>query len=128
MYFDVLSFWYAFPWKLVAPCSRVLWRDHINPRILEVLWGKTPIGEIKHGIIIILWFCKNWRTLGRALAFSPRVLCGMKFQITNSSVLKLVWMNSMLVLMNCCKKESVRFLKEILSKFGKTTVFVLVID
>ena len=26
--------------------------------------------------------------------------CGMKFQITNSSVVKLVWMNSMLVLMN----------------------------
>ena len=42
--------------------------------------------------------------------------------------MKLVWMNSMLVLMNCCKKENVRFLKEILSKFGKTTVFVLVID
>ena len=74
MYFDVLSFWYAFPWKLVAPCSRVLWRDHINPRILEALWGKTPIGEIKHGIIIILWFCKNWRTLGRVLVFSPRIL------------------------------------------------------
>ena len=52
----------------------------------------------------------------------------MKLQITNSSVVKLVWMNSMLVLMNCCKKENVRFLKEILSKFGKTTVFVLVID
>ena len=54
--------------------------------------------------------------------------CGVKFQITNSSVVKLVWMNSMLVLMNCCKNENVRFLKEILSKFGKTTVFVLVID
>ena len=25
-------------WRLVAPCSRVLWRDHINPSILEVLW------------------------------------------------------------------------------------------
>ena len=45
----------------------------------------------------------------------------MKFQITNSSVVKLVWMN-------CCKKENVGFLKEILSKFGKTPVFVLVID
>ena len=32
-------------WRLVAPCSRVLWRDHINPRILEVLWGKTLIGK-----------------------------------------------------------------------------------
>ena len=29
-----------FPLRLVAPCSRVLWRDHINPRILEVLWEK----------------------------------------------------------------------------------------
>ena len=29
-----------FPWRLVAPCSRVLWKDHINPRILEVLWEK----------------------------------------------------------------------------------------
>ena len=29
----------------------------------------------------------------------------------------------MLVLMNCCKKENVGFLKEILSKFGKTPVF-----
>ena len=26
--------------RLVAPCSRVLWRDHMNPRILEVLWEK----------------------------------------------------------------------------------------
>ena len=52
----------------------------------------------------------------------------MKFQITNSSVVKLFWMNSMLVLMNCCKKDNVGFLKEILSKFGTTPVFVLVID
>ena len=52
----------------------------------------------------------------------------MKFQITNSSVVKLFWMNSMLVLRNCCKKENVGvFLKEIQSKFGKTPVFVLVI-
>ena len=42
--------------------------------------------------------------------------------------MKLDWMNSMLVLMNCCKKENVRFLKEILSKFVKTPVFVLAID
>ena len=34
----------------------------------------------------------------------------------------------MLVLRNCCKKKNVGFLKEILSKFGKTPVFVLVID
>ena len=54
--------------------------------------------------------------------------CGLKFQSTKSSVVKLFWMNSMLVLKNCCKKENVGFLKEILSKFGKTPVFVLVID
>ena len=41
----------------------------------------------------------------------------MKFQITNSSVVKLFWMNSMLVLRNCCKKENVGFLKVLLSKF-----------
>ena len=41
---------------------------------LKFCGEKPPIGEIKHGIIIILWFCKNWRTLGRVLAFSPRVL------------------------------------------------------
>ena len=34
----------------------------------------------------------------------------------------------MLVLMNCCKKENVRFLKGILSKFVKNPVFVLAID
>ena len=27
-------------WRLVPPFSRVLGRDHINPRILEVLGGK----------------------------------------------------------------------------------------
>ena len=30
-----------FPWRLVAHCSKVLGRDHINPRILEVL-GEKP--------------------------------------------------------------------------------------
>ena len=34
----------------------------------------------------------------------------------------------MLVLRNCCKKENVGFLKEIMSKFGKTPIFVFVID
>ena len=33
-----------------------------------------------------------------------------------------------MVLMNCCKKENVGFLKEILSNFGKTPIFVFVID
>ena len=27
-------------WRLVAPFSRVLWRDHINPIIVEVKWVK----------------------------------------------------------------------------------------
>ena len=27
-------------WRLVPSFSRVLWRDHPNPRILEVLWEK----------------------------------------------------------------------------------------
>ena len=72
-------------------------------------------------------FIKNWRTLGRVLAFSPRVLW---YEVPNHQFkcCAVGWMNSMLVLMNCCKKENVRFLKEIMSKFGKTTVFVLVID
>ena len=29
-----------FSWRLVAHFSRVLWRDHLNPRILEVSWEK----------------------------------------------------------------------------------------
>ena len=47
----------------------------------------------------------------------------MKFQITNSSVVKLFWMNSMSVLRNCCTKENVGFLKELLSKFLKNPGF-----
>ena len=54
--------------------------------------------------------------------------CGLRFQSTNSSVVKWFWMNSMLILKNFCKKDNVGFLKEILSKFGKTPVFVLVIN
>ena len=27
-------------WRLVAPLSRVLLRDHPNPRIVEVMWVK----------------------------------------------------------------------------------------
>ena len=30
----------VFPWRLVPSFSRVLWRDHINPRISEVMWVK----------------------------------------------------------------------------------------
>ena len=52
-------------WRLVPPCSRVLWRDHINPRILEVLWEKNPSWyKINMESIKILWFCRNWWTLG----------------------------------------------------------------
>ena len=54
--------------------------------------------------------------------------CDLRFQSTNSSVVKFFWTNSMLVLKNCCKKDNVGFLNEILSKFGKTPVFVFVID
>ena len=44
-------------------------------------------------------------------------------------MVELFWVNSMLVLRNGCKKENVGFfLKEMLSKFGKTPVFVLTID
>ena len=74
MYFDVLSFWYAFPWKLVAPCSRVLWRDHINPRILEVFGEKPQLVKLTMESSHLCGFIKNWRTLSRVLAFSPRVL------------------------------------------------------
>ena len=48
----------------------------------------------------------------------------MRFQTTNSSVVKLSWINSMLVLRNGCKRRMLGFfLKEMLSKFGKTPVF-----
>ena len=57
--------------------------------------------------------CGPWAEF---IGFLPRVGF-IKFQITNSSVVKLFWMNSMLVLRNCCKKENVGFLKELLSKF-----------
>ena len=43
-------------------------------------------------------------------------------------MVELFWVNSMLVLRNGCKKENVGFLKEIMSKFGKTPVFVFVIN
>ena len=42
--------------------------------------------------------------------------CYKKFQTTNTSVVELFWVNSMLVLRNGCKKENVGFLKEMLSK------------
>ena len=49
----------------------------------------------------------------------------MRFQTTNSSVVKLFWINSMLVLRNGCKRRMLGFLKEMLSKFGKTPIFFL---
>ena len=42
--------------------------------------------------------------------------------------MELIWVNSMLVLRNGCKKENVGFLKEMLSKFYKTPDLVLAID
>ena len=51
-------------WRLVLLWSRVLWKNHINPRIVEVMRVKPNWCKIKHGIIIILWFCRNWWTLG----------------------------------------------------------------
>ena len=30
-----------FPWRLVPYFSRVLWRDHPNPRIVEFMWVKS---------------------------------------------------------------------------------------
>ena len=42
-------------------------------------------------------------------------------------MVELFWVNSMLVLRNGCKKEMLGFLKEMLSKFSKTPVFVLAI-
>ena len=49
---EIMGLWVpkVLVWRLVAPCSRVLGRDHPNPRILEVLWEKTLVGENKHGI------------------------------------------------------------------------------
>ena len=44
------------------------------------------------------------------IGFLPRVWF-FEVPITNSNVVKLFWMNSMLVLRNCCKKENVRFFK-----------------
>ena len=40
-------------------------------------WGyesKTPIGRKQTWNHQIMWFIKNWWTLGRVLGFSPRVL------------------------------------------------------
>ena len=73
-------------------------------------------------------FIKNWRTLGRVLAFSPRVLW---YEVPNHQFKCCeVGLDEFHVGFDefFCKKENVGFLKEILSKFGKTPVFVLVID
>ena len=43
-------------------------------------------------------------------------------------MVELFWVNFILVLRNGCKKENVGFLNEMLSKFCKTHVLVLVID
>ena len=51
-------------WRVVPSFSRVLWRDHPNPRIVEVRWVKPYLVKIKHGILLFIWFCRNWWTLG----------------------------------------------------------------
>ena len=63
-----------------------------------------------------MWFYKELVDLGLNSQDFYLGFGFMKFQITNSSVVKLFWMNSMLVLRNCCKKENVGFLKVLLSK------------
>ena len=96
-YVFVLNSWvfwisYGLVWRLVLLWSRVLWRNHINPRILEVMRVKPQLVKIKHGIIIIIWFYIELVNLGlNSYEFLDFHLgfCGMNFQITNSSVVVL---------------------------------------
>ena len=46
-------------WRLVTPYSRVLWRDHPNPRIVEVMGEKPQLVKIKHGILLFIWFLEE---------------------------------------------------------------------
>ena len=48
----------------MTPSAKVLWKDHINHRILEVLWVKPQLVENKHGIIIFIWFLEELVDLG----------------------------------------------------------------
>ena len=57
--------------------SRVLWKDHTNPRIIESKVGKTPNVQEKHGILPLrldLWF--NCKVKG----------VGLKQTLTNSCI------------------------------------------
>ena len=48
----------------MTPSAKVLWKDHINHRILKVLWVKPQLVENKHGIIIFIWFLEELVDLG----------------------------------------------------------------
>ena len=48
VYFDFLRLWFR---ELFLILSRVLWKDHTNPRIIESKVGKTPNVQEKHGIL-----------------------------------------------------------------------------
>ena len=63
-----------------------------------------------------MMFRKIGGPLVEFIIFLPRVGF-MNFQITNSSVVKLFWMHSMLASRNCCKKENAGVLKRMLSRF-----------
>ena len=39
---SVFLFPKALVWRIVPPLSRVLWKDHTNPRNIETKVGKTP--------------------------------------------------------------------------------------
>ena len=93
-HFVIMGIWisYGLVWRLVLLWSRVLWRNHINPRILEVMRVKPNWCKNKCGIIIIIWFYIELVDLGlNSYEFLDFHLgfCGMRFQTTNSSVVEL---------------------------------------
>ena len=38
---------------------RVLWKGHINPWFVEVMWVKPQLVDNEHGIIKIIWFLEE---------------------------------------------------------------------
>ena len=51
-------------WRLVPFFLGFCGRDHPNPRLVEVMWVKPQLVKVKHGILLFIWFCRNWWTLG----------------------------------------------------------------
>ena len=51
-------------WRLVPSFLGFCGRDHPNPRFVEVMWVKPQLVKTKHGILLFIWFCRNWWTLG----------------------------------------------------------------